>query len=49
MTSKILDITIISPNYRINLPESARELLEVKKGDRVAIIEEEKEIKIRRA
>ena len=49
MTSEIIDITIISPNYRINLPEQARELLGVDVGDKVAVVEENKEIKIRKA
>ncbi len=49
MTSKIIDITTISTNYRINLPERARTLLKVDVKDKVAIIEENNEIKIRRA
>ena len=48
MTSEMLDITVLSPNHRINLSESARKVLKVNVGDKVAIIKEDNEIKIRK-
>lgn len=49
MTLKILDTTVISPNYRINLTLEARQALDVKPGDKVIVIKENGEIKIRSA
>ncbi len=49
MTLKILDTTVISPNHRINLTLEARKTLGVKPGDRVIVIKDNDEIKIRSA
>ncbi len=49
MSSKILDTTIISPNFRINLPSEARKILDTKPGDRVIVVYEDEEIIVRKA
>ncbi len=49
MSSKILDTTILSSNFRINLPSEARRLLDVIPGNKVIVVYEKEQIIIRKA
>ncbi len=49
MSSKILDTTTISSNFRINLPSEARGILDVVPGNKVVIVYEKEQIIIRKA
>ncbi len=49
MSSKILDTTTLSSNFRINLPFDARKILDVIPGNKVIIVYENEQIVVRKA
>ena len=49
MSSKILDTTTLSSNFRINLPSDARKILDVIPGNKVIIVYENEQIVVRKA